>query len=141
MRIPHGCLLVCLLTLTAVTTTAQTTVASEERVRHLMELTGAEQMGFETIDAMIARFSDTFSDVEPDFWTEFRSEIKPGDLVTLLVPGYQRHYSSEDIEALITFLSSPLGRKFVEKQSAVIADSMEVGEKWGKRSLSGSLND
>jgi len=53
-------------------------------------------------------------------------------LLELLVPVYMKHFSHEEIKQLISFYSSPIGKKFVEKQALIIPESMQVGQRWGQ---------
>ncbi len=127
-----GCLLGALVLLNAVPASGvEPEIPADERVRLLLELTGAEQIGLQMMDAMMTDFEDGFPTVPSEFWKEFRAEMKPGEIVTLLVPVYQKHFSREDIEELIQFFSSSSGRRFVSIQPAILADSMEVGRQWG----------
>jgi hypothetical protein len=112
---------------------AESEVPTDQSVRLLLELTGAEQISLQMMDSMIKEFEGTFPDVPGSFWEEFRSEIRPGEIADLIVPVYQRHLSQEDVDDLTAFFSSPAGRRFVSKQPAILNDSMQVGAEWGAR--------
>jgi hypothetical protein len=43
-----------------------------------------------------------------------------------MVPVYQRHFTKSDIDALVTFYSSPTGQKFLHEMPAVTSETMRV---------------
>jgi hypothetical protein len=48
------------------------------------------------------------------------------DLITDVVPIYQRHLTRSDVQAMITFYSSPAGKKIMREQPAIIKESMQA---------------
>lgn len=132
MRSLCGCFL--LLALMAVPeAVAQTTAPSEEKVRELLLVTGAEALGLQVMESMIGDFSEIYPGAPDGFWEEFRTEIKPDELTTLMIPVYQKHLSSDEVDELIKFFSTPVGRSFIRKQPLIMNDSMEIGAAWGER--------
>ncbi len=102
------------------------------RTRKLLELSGAGEMGKMVSDQLIGQLSQTMPDVPQEFWDEFRKEVKPETLTELIIPVYERHFTPPDIDQLIAFYESPIGRKLVEKQPALVQDAMQVGQRWGQ---------
>ncbi len=129
-----GCLLLALASMShEPALAAELEAPTEGSVRLLLELTGAEQLGLQMMDSMINDFEDTFPGVPMSFWEEFRSEIRPGEISDLIIPVYQKHLSRQDVDELTKFFSSPAGRRFVSKQPAILADSMQIGAQWGEQ--------
>ena len=56
-----------------------------------------------------------------------------GELMEALVPVYARRFEMPELEALLAFYKSPLGRRLVEIQPTFLRDSFEVGQAWGMR--------
>ena len=48
------------------------------------------------------------------------------DMLNDMIPVYQRHFTKSDIDALITFYSSPPGQKFLHEMPAVTAETMQA---------------
>ena len=48
------------------------------------------------------------------------------DLLTKVVPVYQRHLTRSDVQAMIAFYSSPAGKKIMREQPAMIRESMQA---------------
>lgn len=107
--------------------------AQHAKVRKLLELTGAGKLGMQVIDGMMATWRQAIPDVPKEFWDSFRAKVKPDDLVNMLAPVYEKHISEADLDTLIAFFDSPAGRRYIEKQPFIVADSMKVGQEWGER--------
>jgi hypothetical protein len=53
--------------------------------------------------------------------------------VALVTPIYDKYYTEADIDQLITFYNSPIGKKSVELMPVIMQESMSVGQEWGKK--------
>jgi hypothetical protein len=115
--------------------------AMHAKVKRLLELTGASNLGMQMIDGLIHNFKEGLPGVPDDFWTAFRAKIKADDMVEMIIPVYEKHLTEEDVDALIAFYSSPLGRRFVEKQPLILADTMKLGEAWGAKLADQVISD
>jgi hypothetical protein len=48
------------------------------------------------------------------------------EMLSDMIPVYQRHFTKSEIEALTVFYSSPAGQKFLHEMPAVTADTMRT---------------
>ncbi|UCC83546.1 MAG: DUF2059 domain-containing protein, partial [Gemmatimonadota bacterium] len=72
----------------------------------------------------------------PDvFWEEFAARLRQDvdRFIEILVPLYDRYLTLDEIRQLIAFYESPLGRRLVEIQPILAAESMLAGQEWGGR--------
>lgn len=123
-------LLICGISLT---TFSQTTSSSKiDKIKKLMELSGSGKLGVQVVNNMIAVFKQTYTNVDQKFWDEFSKEIKAEDLVSLIVPIYDKYYTENDIDQLINFYNSPIGKKMIEILPQLTQESMAAGQAWGK---------
>ena len=53
-------------------------------------------------------------------------ELSMDDLIHDLVPIYQKHLTRGDVQALVTFYSSPVGQKLRREQPAIMKESMQA---------------
>lgn len=89
----------------------------------------AEQMGLKAQDRpAFDRFMQRVTEVmhEEAGWAKLK-----GPMVEI----YTRHYSEEEVQGLIAFYESPLGRSMVAKTPAVMRDSAAVSQEMMKRVL------
>jgi uncharacterized protein len=103
----------------------------EKDVRTLLELSGAAKMGQQMFDAVVGQVRKLHPDVPAEFWTEMAKEVDFDGLITQIVPVYANHFTDDEIKELIKFYESPVGRKLVHEQPAMMQESMGIGQKWG----------
>lgn len=115
----------------AVNTNAQTDT-KEKLIKEMLELSGANKMALQTMEMMIASFKKQMPTVETDFWDEFMKEAQTGDLISMIVPVYAKHFTESEIKELIAFYKTPIGKKLVEKLPVITQESYGIGEAWGK---------
>jgi uncharacterized protein len=97
----------------------------------LMEMTGAGELGVQVLNQMLPNLKAMVPKAPESFWQEFMTEVRPESLVELIVPVYTKHFDESDLDELIRFYSTPVGRKMIEKTPAIAADSMTAGQQWG----------
>lgn len=62
--------------------------------------------------------------------SQLRKIASPQHLVEKLAPIWEEHYSEEEVDALIAFYSSPIGKKFLRTQKESMPKVMGVMKKW-----------
>lgn len=110
----------------------QSTDLKTQRIKTLLELTGSGNIGVQVAKNMIALYQKNYPKVESQFWEDFAKEIKAEDLVNLIIPIYDAHYTTEDINAMIEFYQTPVGKKMIQKIPQITQESMQAGQAWGK---------
>lgn len=69
--------------------------------------------------------------IPQDFLDELVNEMTTRSLLDLMVPIYKKHFTHKDIQALIAFYNSPIGKKLAEKTPLITQESMVAGQQWG----------
>lgn len=118
----------CVLSLSA---NAQNTSKSK-KINQLLELTGSAKMGIQIMDQMINTFKSSHSTVNEQFWEDFKKEVKIDDINTIIIPIYDKYYTENDIDQLIVFYNSPIGKKMISTMPQVMQESIAAGQKIGK---------
>jgi hypothetical protein len=110
--------------------------AKEAAVRHLMDITQTNKMGENIAAAITNQVRQVMSrSIKPDqlsvFMDAFSQKLNtsaPATAVTdAVVPIYASHFSMEDVQGLIKFYESPLGRKVVSSMPQVTQQSETAG--------------
>lgn len=109
------------------------TPATKEHIKTLLEMTGAGKIGVQVMDNMIATFKKSAPNVPNEIWDEFMKDVKPEALIDLIIPVYAKYYTDEDINQLIDFYRTPLGKKVVERMPSISQESYQLGAEWGKK--------
>ena len=119
--------------LSAQETTASTAETPKiKNIRKMLMLTGSGKLGIQMMESMIASFKSHYSNVDSSFWNDFMKEVRPEDLVNMVIPVYDRNFTAEEIEGMIVFYSSPIGQKVLAKLPVVMQESMQIGQAWGQ---------
>ncbi len=104
-----------------------------KHIRQLMDVMGSGRLGVQVMTGMLGQYKKTFPDVDGSFWDDFMKEVKPDDLVDLMVPIYDKYFTDDDIRQMIAFYNTPVGKKLVENLPLITQESMTVGMEWGKQ--------
>ena len=106
--------------------------ASAKQVRELMDVFGVNRM-FQQMNAQMAgMMGQQLPCVPASYWNNFLDEKGMQDLSEKMIPIYQRHFTAEEIDGLLKFYRSPLGRKVVAEMPATMAEGMQIGQQWGR---------
>ena len=104
----------------------------EDAIRELMVLTGAGDLGTQMMEQMGAALAAGQGDDFQAFWTDFSERIEAGDLIEMVVPIYAKHFELAEIEEVIRFNKTPVGKKFVRVMPDIMQESMAAGMEWGQ---------
>jgi len=107
--------------------------ATAATVRRLLELTGAARLAVQTMEAMVPAQRQAMPQVPAAFWDAFMAHARRdiGQLVDSLVPVYAAHFTLAQLQELVRFYESPLGRRLAEIQPLITQESMQAGQRWG----------
>ena len=104
-----------------------------ERIRELMDVTGAGKLGVQMLSTLIQTYKKEVPSVPEEFWDEFVKQVNPNDLTELVVPIYSKYFTEEEINQIVKFYKTPIGKKMVEKLPLIMQDSYRVGAEWGQK--------
>lgn len=106
--------------------------ASPKSVKDLLNKTGSGQMGIQAMKQMLPALKKMVPDAPEKFWQDFMAEVKPSDLVNMVIPIYQKHLTQKEIKAINAFYDTPAGKKLIRVQPYIVQESMAVGQAWGQ---------
>jgi hypothetical protein len=109
--------------------------AKEQSIRKLIELTHATQTMLDGMKVGLDAQKKAQPGIPDVFWEEFikRATANIGEFVTILVGVHDRHYTREQIDQMIAFFETPLGRMMADKQPAVAIETVGAAERWGMK--------
>ena len=100
----------------------------EEQIRSSMQVMMTQQRRM--IGAMMRKRNRRVTDEEieqaGDTAQEFLKDFPLQEMVDDMIPVYQRHLTKTDVDTMVSFYSSPTGRKLVKEQAAMAGESMEA---------------
>lgn len=120
----------------AVVSTSAAPAATDDKVQkieELLELTGSGDLGVQVMEGMLAQMKQALPDVPAEWWSAFMDKVDPQSLNALVVPIYEKHFSDEEIDAMLTFYRTPAGQSVVSKLPVIMQESMVAGQTWGEQ--------
>jgi len=136
----RGSLLFALVALTVVTPAhAQqrpidpATAATAATVRRLLDLTGAAKLALQNMEALLPAQRAANPQIPAAFWDGFLAHARRDipQLVDSLIPIYAGHFTKAELDQLVRFYESPIGRRLAEQQPMILQESVQVGQRWG----------
>jgi len=116
--------------------------AKEADIRKLLELTGAKELALQTMQNMEGSIRPLLTNSLPPgeyreqlitlFFEKFHTKVVGNDLLDLIIPIYDKHFSSQEIAGLIQFYRTPLGKKLAEAMPQLTDEAQQAGQKWGE---------
>lgn len=121
---------------------AAVTPATAAAIRRLLDLTGAAKLALQSMEQMIPSQRAMSPQVPAAFWDAFLAHARRDvpQLVDSLVPVYAAHFSKAELDELVRFYESPIGRRLSAMQPMITQESMQVGQRWGAR-IGGEVGD
>jgi uncharacterized protein len=108
----------------------------EDDIRRLLEVTGAAKIGEQILQRTSLLMRQSMPQVKEQDWQELQNELHneftSGNFVEMIVKIYSAHFTQAEIQALIKFYESPIGKKVVGAMPQITQESMEAGEERGR---------
>lgn len=116
-------------------TSAHADVAPEKQaeIEKMLKLTGMEKLMDQMKVQMISSFKSSGNGLPDSFWENFEKKMNVNELLKMIIPIYDKHYSVEEIKAINAFYESPIGKKVLATLPAVMEESMKAGQEWGAK--------
>jgi hypothetical protein len=108
------------------------TEMKEANIRKLLTLMDARGVFKRAIDSQISAAKATGTRIPPKFWDEVLKEIDPDKFMDILIPIYDKHFSNDELEGLIAFYETPLGKKLISQLPQIMTDTAAAGDKYGQ---------
>lgn len=118
------------------TSFAQSDKAYENTLSEMFQVSGSEGTFKVAINQMLAAYKGQYPQVSAEIWEGLEAEFLKSsmdELVVMLAPAYQKHLTQKDLQELIKFYKTPIGKKFAEKTPLLTREAMQVGQQWGMK--------
>jgi hypothetical protein len=122
-------IIICVFTLSSFTQTA----SKKDKIKNMLELTGSVKLGVQIAQNVISSFREKYTHIDQHFWDELEKEIKPDELINTVIPIYEKYYTEDDIDKIILFYNSPVGKKMIEMTPLILQESMTSGKNWSQQ--------
>ncbi|MFA6947137.1 MAG: DUF2059 domain-containing protein [Pedobacter sp.] len=113
----------------------------EADIMKMQQLNGSQG----TTDAMFGRIVAQFKASKPEVtdakWAALKKDVFDVEVAELnkqLIPVYKKHFTQEEVKAIVAFYETPAGKKLAEKTPMVTMESMQLSQTWAM-SLMGKI--
>jgi len=90
-----------------------------------------------SVDAMYPRIVAQLKAAKPgvtdEQWAAVKKEVFDVEIAELskqLIPIYKKHFTQEEVKAIIAFYESPIGKKLAEQTPLISTESMQISQVW-----------
>lgn len=106
-----------------------------ETLKKFMEVSGAMEVFKNMIPQMFAMLKQQVPNVPAEVWTQMEKDVTPAnlmdDIVTAFAPEYEKLLSKADLEELIKFYETPVGKKLAATQPMIMQGTTQVSQQIG----------
>jgi len=101
-----------------------------EKIYALFDLTNIANEADETVDYLIRYFKQLAPNLPEGYIEGMKKEFSSDDYLSKLVPIYDRAYSENELQSLIDFFGSDIGKKWIEKLPEISNFSYQQMQEW-----------
>lgn len=122
---------VLLLTLSMTSWSQTTDKAYEEAMIKMLEVSKSMDAMKQMAPQIIAMVKQQAPDAPQEFWDDLEVAMVAmyGNIIKAMIPVYQKHLSLEDIQGIITFYETPIGKKLASSNVIIATESMPIAQK------------
>ena len=123
----------------------------DARIRELMEVTGAKDLGQQLIEAGMEQFRSSVLDSQPDnprakqfvdaFVVRFQKHFDSNTLNERVIPIYDKYLTTEDLQGLLDYYRSPLGQRMLKVLPEVTRESQAAGFALGQKAAQETMDE
>jgi uncharacterized protein len=116
--------------------------AKEADIRRLLEITGAKELAIQIMGEMSQSLKPMLTNSLPPgeyreklvalFFEKFMAKAGSTSLLDLAIPEYDKDFTREEIQGLMQFYQTPLGKKAITVLPQLTSDLQKKGRKWGE---------
>ena len=125
--------------------TDDVSASEKKKILELMDIIGAKNIGRQVSVSFAQQLSYGLKQSQPDIdpqafkvvaaVTDEELSKHSDELIAKMVPLYAKRFTEADLDALLAFYRSPIGRKTVEAMPALMQESMELAIDESKASV------
>lgn len=105
---------------------------AEKVAQELLEVSGVTQMGSKITEQLIKHQRTNMPGIPEEFWTEIAGTLRPEGLNKKIVAVYVKHFTIDEMQAIITFYKTSAGKKYLQKLPEITQESMAAGRIWNR---------
>jgi hypothetical protein len=123
----------------------------EARIRELMDVTGAKNLGQQLIEAGMEQFRSSVQDSQPNnprakqfvdaFVSGFQKHFDVNTLNEQIIPIYDKYLTTDDLKGLLDYYRSPLGQRMLKTLPELTRESQAAGFALGQKAAQETMEE
>src|SRR5882762_7177989 len=123
----------------------------EARIRELIEVTGAKNLGQQLIEAGMEQFRSSVQDSQPNnprakqfadaFVARFQKHFDVNTLNEQIIPIYDKYLTADDLKGLLEYYRSPLGQRMLKTLPELTRESQAAGFALGQKAAQETMEE
>jgi uncharacterized protein len=101
-------------------------------IRTLLDITGSVKTMQRIVNTMLDEQAAQHPEIPAEYWKRFKTKFKPEELAERILPVYDKHFTREEINQMIVFYQSPVGKKMAELEAPIQQQCMAIGQQYGQ---------
>lgn len=104
------------------------------KIEEFLVVSGATESVETSIDYIISEYKNSLPNVPDSFWIELNRKKRENfkkEFVKKMAPVYYKHLSLEEIDFVIKFYNTEVGKKFAKLTNILMEEGAKAGEVWG----------
>ena len=127
-------LVISILVVSISSTFGQVDNSYKSTLKKMLQVAGSEETFNTAIKQMFSMYKQQKTNVPDSIWVDLEQEMSKtsiDDLVNMILPVYQKYLTEADLNGIIEFYQTPIGKKYAEKTPLIMQESIQVGQQWG----------
>jgi hypothetical protein len=123
----------------------------EARIRELMDVTGAKNLGQQLIEAGMEQFRSSVQDSQPNnprakqfvdaFVSGFQKHFDVNTLNDRIIPIYDKYLTTDDLKGVLDYYHSPLGQRMLKTLPELTRESQAAGFALGQKAAQETMEE
>ena len=105
----------------------------EDAIRLLIGISGIKKMVVDQMTTIASSLKGCFDGLPDEIFDDYITVEDAAEVVELLFPVFDKHYSFDDLKQIIEWNQSPVGQKTLEAQSLIHQECLAIGQVWGEK--------
>lgn len=111
-----------------------------EKVKELISLSGVFNLSKGVEKEVISRYKAKYTDVPDSVWSSIEPKISINQLIKEVIAIYESKFTEKEIDGLLIFYKSELGRKLIENSPNIMTEIQTATGNWGMK-ITDLIND
>lgn len=104
-----------------------------DKVKELISLSGVFPISKEVEKNVISEYKKKYNHVPDSAWESIENKISIDELINKAIDVYDRRFNEKEIEELLTFYKSDLGKKIIRNSPNIMTEIQNATKAWGMK--------